>query len=47
MAAHWVCTACHGPAHRRDNKVVCEDPYCGVVRILPALPERLPWESEG
>jgi len=42
----YVCVGCGGPAVRVDGTVCCSDPECGMVRILPALPERLPWESD-
>ncbi len=43
----WICVGCGGPAEREGETVRCLDAACGVVRILPALPERLPWETEG
>lgn len=42
----WTCIACGGPADCDGNLVRCRDPECGVVRILPSLPDRLPWEPE-
>ena len=45
-SAGWTCTACRGPAERIDETVCCTDPECRVVRILPSLPERLPWEPD-
>lgn len=45
FAPLWVCIACHGPAMSDGETVTCVDDRCGVVRILPALPDRLPWEE--
>ncbi len=40
----FVCIACGGRAERIDDTVHCVNNERGVVRILPALPEQMPWE---
>lgn len=42
-----LCTTCGSEAVVSGNTATCTSPECGVVRILPAMPERLPWETEG
>lgn len=40
-----VCTTCGEPAELISGALHCLDDACGMVRILPVLPDRLPWET--